>query len=599
MVTISLIAMCGLMGLAVDLGWSFYVHKTARRAADAVAMAAVKQALASGLGEPPYTCSSSIFCQNAGLVACDSSSISGTNLWKACQYGPQNDFSVGGHNSHQNLRIESNIPASSCGAASPPNCVPTAPGVSAMYWVHVVSTETVPQLFSSILGNKNSIVSADSTAAIVNSVAIGSLILINRAGDTSPLVGLGSNLTTGGGPTVNVPGGIILASSCHGQAACSGDYAGDLQGGGTVTAPFTYIYGAGTDRCKTGCLTSSGASSSWLSPAQDGFANLGMFDDPERGKYQPPVLNPGNYIAVPGGNLTANECPSNTCPSGIYYASNTTKTQATGEMITVPNDFSFDGGAFGKFVIFGGLQLNNAVTFGPGEYVLAGTTTPMSGSGGGPAVLVTSNGTAITGGTSASGDAGRLFLLTDSSYNGDSTMATIVSGLGGRAWQVPGASGSGTVMEYGQAMFKSGNNASSFIKLYGLNPSSTNLPASLLDFAPFTVWQDHGNSYVKYNADGTVATATACGGGGTLDTACPNTPPQAYTPQIQLWAGQFNSYNGAIYQPRGAWTEIHSASHDVGALTIVSGAIDIQGSPTLTLNAPPYPVTTLTTALVH
>ena len=29
MVTIALIAMCGILGLAIDLGWEFYVHKTA------------------------------------------------------------------------------------------------------------------------------------------------------------------------------------------------------------------------------------------------------------------------------------------------------------------------------------------------------------------------------------------------------------------------------------------------------------------------------------------------------------------------------------------------------------------------------------------
>ena len=48
MVTFSLIAMAGLMGLAVDLGWSFFVQKEAQAAADGVAMAAVQEAY-SGL----------------------------------------------------------------------------------------------------------------------------------------------------------------------------------------------------------------------------------------------------------------------------------------------------------------------------------------------------------------------------------------------------------------------------------------------------------------------------------------------------------------------------------------------------------------------
>ena len=48
MVTLSLMAMAGLMGLAVDLGWSFYVQKDAQAAADGVAMAAAQEAY-SGL----------------------------------------------------------------------------------------------------------------------------------------------------------------------------------------------------------------------------------------------------------------------------------------------------------------------------------------------------------------------------------------------------------------------------------------------------------------------------------------------------------------------------------------------------------------------
>ena len=44
LVTLALIAMCGLMGLAVDFSWSFYKEKEAQLAADAAAMAAVLQA---------------------------------------------------------------------------------------------------------------------------------------------------------------------------------------------------------------------------------------------------------------------------------------------------------------------------------------------------------------------------------------------------------------------------------------------------------------------------------------------------------------------------------------------------------------------------
>src|SRR6266571_4575679 len=44
LVTLALFAMAGLMGLAVDLGWSFYLKKQAQSSADAAALSAVQEA---------------------------------------------------------------------------------------------------------------------------------------------------------------------------------------------------------------------------------------------------------------------------------------------------------------------------------------------------------------------------------------------------------------------------------------------------------------------------------------------------------------------------------------------------------------------------
>src|ERR1043166_2728031 len=177
-VAFSLFAMCGLMGLAVDLGWSFYVHKTARAAADSAAMAALQEAVAELNGVPgAVTCATAgITC--SGLIDC--SAATGT-LQVACQYAQQNGFSSGGNLGHQQLKIEADVPVGSCRTASPPNCVPTAPGVAAYYWVHVVATETVPQLFSAMLGNTNAGDSAAAPPAVVNEVTLGPLGRLNQA----------------------------------------------------------------------------------------------------------------------------------------------------------------------------------------------------------------------------------------------------------------------------------------------------------------------------------------------------------------------------------------------------------------------------------
>ena len=76
----------------------------------------------------------------------------------------------------------------------------------------------------------------------------------------------GVNLKAQGGSTIQIPGGILMASQCHG-ANCSGRYAGVLQGGQDLTSPFTYIRGSGTACAgNLGCTSSS----SWIEPPVNG-----------------------------------------------------------------------------------------------------------------------------------------------------------------------------------------------------------------------------------------------------------------------------------------------------------------------------------------
>ena len=45
MVTLALFSMVGMMGLAVDLGWSYFAQKQAQAAADIAALAAAQEAV--------------------------------------------------------------------------------------------------------------------------------------------------------------------------------------------------------------------------------------------------------------------------------------------------------------------------------------------------------------------------------------------------------------------------------------------------------------------------------------------------------------------------------------------------------------------------
>lgn len=583
LITVALIAMCGILGLGVDLGWSFYVHKTARAATDAGALAAAKDALSTTTASPPYACGSGgITC--AALTPCFNTngtltgSLTGTSLAVGCLYAQQNGFQNGGHGGRQNLRIEA-------GVGTPPS----APGVAgSFYWVHMIAAEQIPQLFSAVLGNTNSLVSADSTAALTNQVSIGSLILLNRANDTSPVVGKGSDLTSNGGGPINVPGGIILSSNCHGN--CSGGaYAGNLQGSTNVTAPFTDIYGAGT-------VNLQGNQATWTTPPVNGFGDISAFQDPESGKGQPPISTQSNYIQVPQGMLNSSICPSNVCAPGVYIATYTAKsgiTYASGATIQVPNNFTFGtSSGFGQYVFFGGLDVSkSAVTFNPGEYVLAGVLAS------GTPVLQTANNTEICAACNAGtgSGTGTLFVLTDSSYGGNSNMATMFQNIplqkqttGGLPW---------SSLTFGQANFGSGADKNSWVEMTGLNSGSTQVQnAGLADFSSLLIWQDQQNSAVEYDSKGNLVTGCT---GGSNDNPCTRTLTDSNSPGMTLWAGQNSFYNGIVYQPRGAWTTIHSTSSNAGALRIITGGVNLQGSPGLNLTGTSNPITRLVATLVH
>src|ERR1700730_10274152 len=98
LVTLCLFAMCGLLGLAIDLGWSYFVQKSAQHAADAASLAAAYQAMNVLNGEAvnPFP---------SPGVADGDCDLSG-NLQAGCQYAEQNDFTPGGHGGRQKINIK-------------------------------------------------------------------------------------------------------------------------------------------------------------------------------------------------------------------------------------------------------------------------------------------------------------------------------------------------------------------------------------------------------------------------------------------------------------------------------------------------------------
>src|SRR5262245_36911873 len=140
MVTLSMTLICGMLGLVVDLGWGFFVKRSAQSAADAAALAAVRKSYSAIGQQGTYNCATNVDCQ-ASAVSC-SSITNSSNLYNGCQYARQN-FKIQ-QSSQQNLRMTS-------GTSSP---FATATGnVTTKYWVTATVAGQIPQLFSAVLGN--------------------------------------------------------------------------------------------------------------------------------------------------------------------------------------------------------------------------------------------------------------------------------------------------------------------------------------------------------------------------------------------------------------------------------------------------------------
>lgn len=609
MVTLALIAMFGIIGLAVDLGWGFYVRRSAQAAADSAALAAAIQVYRNA-GNPPYTC-------NESTVPCkpitDCTALAGTPLYSGCQYAQQNGFTSTAGGS-QTVTLQS-------GVTAPP---PTAPGVNIIYyWATARVSERIPQLFSAVLGNTVGASSARATAGVVEQVTIGSLILLNREND--PAFGQGSGFKGGnivvtsgiggGSGTIVAPGGIQMSSNASGAG---GVYAGMLQGSAKIeNTPFTHIRGSGT--------TNLGGSSSWSMPPTNGYPDGQEFWDPMEGKGQPPLSTASlpdrsaliqsllsNNGTVQGGDTLAE---ATHLPPGNYYQVQTTKgggcnNPPCAQQITLGSGyFVFDAAgsptnsSFGEYNFFGGLATSSGtnVTFSSGRYGFIGAVE-------GTDPFLVTNGTTLQDGLAqvqndcATGNAcapGELFVFTDTQHN-----------YPGLASQIANLSGSNPLFaqvanqyRFGQSGFKTGNNDNSNLTLHGLNHSAGNVPDELKPFSSVLMWQDQKNSVVAYNDAGYVdcgqAPGTRCP---TEDLDSPNAgpvDPTSKTPQMNILAAPNVYLYGAVYQPRGAWVSFQGHGSYTGPLQIISGALTMGGSPRVLLTSLSKPVTTLGVALVE
>ena len=167
LVTISLSVLFGLLGLAVDVGWSYYRQGSAQAAADAAVLAATQAVAASPLSS--FTCGTNpVWCGSPEGTATACPATAPTTMTtaynNACAMAAQNGFVTSG-------KQQVTIQADTTGSA------PTAPGAAVSYWVTARVTEKPLQFFGGMIGAAMN-VTARSTAGIVNGGGAGGCIYV-------------------------------------------------------------------------------------------------------------------------------------------------------------------------------------------------------------------------------------------------------------------------------------------------------------------------------------------------------------------------------------------------------------------------------------
>ncbi|HWD00237.1 MAG TPA: pilus assembly protein TadG-related protein [Candidatus Sulfopaludibacter sp.] len=292
MVTLSLPLMFGLMGFVVDVGWGYWREEAAKTAASAAAEAAARQAELA----PTFTSTDHILTQSttASCAASPSTTAPVDNLTTGCLYAKANGFTNSGK---QKVMYKAGTTSSPV-AGSTPN-----------YWARYTVTETIPSLFTAVLGMKSLVVSARSTSGVFYGASGSCLYALNYTapgaitlqGNTDVHAGCGvydnSNSTTslscGGSSSLNAGTAPILIS---GSNAC-GSHATPTPSTNQPRTqdPFLYTPTPTIPAGHAACDSTGLAAGNTVTMPSDG------------------------YYVICNGGITMNSNGSLSLPAGIYY----------------------------------------------------------------------------------------------------------------------------------------------------------------------------------------------------------------------------------------------------------------------------------------
>ena len=298
LLTVGLIPMLGLIGLVTDLGYMRFVKTAAQTAADAAARSAVARFNAT-IGGATFSCSDYSWICNSDYT-CPATLTSATNpVETACLYAKQNGFYT--NNANQKVTVVSGV------SGAPP----TAPGANAAaWWITVRVSQSVPQLFSAVLGNTTGTVVARATGGI------------------TPATGCVYVLDPTGADAYYQNGSTTFSSACGIYVDSNSPIAMQNSGNAVIHASAYEVVG-GVDW--HGIIT------------PDPQTGVTPFPDPLRG------------LPVPSPCSSSGGCNSADC-------------SAHPNKIVVNSDITLSPGTY-----CGGIYVKNGtVTFSPGDYIIVG-----------------------------------------------------------------------------------------------------------------------------------------------------------------------------------------------------------------------------------
>lgn len=568
MVTFALLLLLGVMGLVVDLGWAYFSRRAAQVAADAAAEAGARRAWELGTAA------------GGNYGSLDSAEITA----KARAYAERNGFTDGGQGGRQAVAITS---------AQGPYPSGNLASLDILYYVETQVSTRLSALFIQSSGADGSLVSgATAVAAVLRKPVPGSIILLNPVSmDVMSGTSTGIDLKTDGGSVVQTEGGILINSSANGDGRSDGNYALQIGNNGVVKSSYLQIAQEGNFAGKAD--PASLDSILGLNGQPQAPFNGPPLPDPANslnaGK-QPPVptvqqlvnSTPGNFVYGVSGPLGGSPGQPANLPPGVYVGVNfqgkpslPTPNLAP---IVITSDVNFLPGAH---IFLGGLQIQNGnVTFGEGVYVAAGSQ--GQGQSAGMVFQASSNSKLLDSG---SGN-GELFLLTSPAFRPDSASPPLLDP--NATFTIQPITNMGTAfgtaavrsfkavanLPFGQASLQAGQTNKADVNLAGLKGPPPGMDPQLGNYKPMLIWQDWNN---RLN--------------------CSGCPKDSWLFQVQ--AGTIEGMHGTIYQPAGALLELQGSNVHTGNAQIITGAIHVSGSPSISLTAPTTPLRTVVVSLVR